>query len=72
MKVKMETGIPIPSRRFYDDLIKMKRNKSSFVFPEAEFSNMRGAIQDVKKRYPSRKFKTISISETERRVWRKK
>lgn len=69
MQIKIEHGIEIPKRAFYDDLIEMKR-QDSFTFPESSYSNLRGCLQDVKISFPHREFKTKSISETERRIWR--
>lgn len=69
MQIKIERGIEIPKRPFYDDLVKMKL-EDSFTFPESSYSNLRSCLQDIKKLYPHREFKTKSISETERRIWR--
>ena len=71
MKVKIEKGIPIPERKYYAELKGMAKD-DSFTFPEAEFGALRTAIMDLKKKHPMRKFKTIRISETSRRIWRKK
>lgn len=71
MPVKIEKGIPMPGRKYYRDLIKMVKH-DSFTFPESEFSSLRGAIQEIKRKHRARKFKTIRISEAERRIWRTK
>jgi hypothetical protein len=79
MILKIEQGIPIPDKtKFYPKLLLMKapgkdgKPKSSFVFLENHFSNLRTCLQKVRKHYPNRKFKTMRISETERRIWRVK
>jgi len=69
MEIKIEQNVPIPNRAFYDDLVKMIRH-DSFTFSESNYSNLRSSLQDVKKRFPNLRFRTIKISETERRIWR--
>jgi hypothetical protein len=76
----IEKGIPMPQKaKFYPKLVQMEpphrrsgQPKSSFVFQESEYSNLRTCIQKVRKHYPNRRFKTMQISATERRIWRVK
>ena len=73
MKTKIDKGIPIPGRMHLNDILALDIG-SSFTFKESRHSSIRAAIAEIKKRHPSRKFKTridencISL----RRIWRVK
>ena len=69
MEIKIEKDVPIPQAKWYADVYGMKKH-DSFVFPIEKFGNIRNAVMKVKKVHQSRKFKTMRISETERRIWR--
>lgn len=71
MEIKIERGIEIPTRTFYKELVEMIKD-DHFTFPKSSYSNLRSCLQDIKKLYPNREFKTKAISETERRIWRVK
>ena len=66
---KIEKKMPIPKRKFYADLIRLKKG-DSFTFPDAEYNNLRSAVMYVKKRYSNRRFTNRIISATRRRIWR--
>lgn len=70
MSIRIESGVPIPSREFYEELTKMQVG-DSFVFPQKKYSNLRSCLQVVMKENPERVFKTRGIHKDQRRIWRK-
>ena len=76
MRIKIEKNVPLAGKaKYYDAILKMDgpvngQPRDSFTFPQADFGNVRNFIMIIRKLHPKRKFKTMRISETERRIWR--
>lgn len=78
MEINIEKDVPISRGRWYKYLIRMGKPyadgepRDSFVFLAKDFGSVRREIVKVKNKFPGWKFKTMRISETERRIWRTK
>jgi hypothetical protein len=70
MTLKIEKGIPVTnkSRLYLQKLLEMKKDES-FRFPAADYSTVRGAVAEAKRK-GKRNFTCRAVNETTRRVWR--
>ena len=64
-EIKIEKGIALPIRRWHLAMICMAKNES-FIFPVKSYSSIREAMCQLK----DKRFRTVKISKTERRIWR--
>ena len=76
MEILIEKNVPIPKGAWYGYLLRMAppdkngNPKDSFVFPAGEFGAVRRQVMNLRKKFPRWRFKTMRISETDRRIWR--